>query len=213
MGHTVKPRKQHMKKRGVIVVWLVLLIVAGVPISWGVMEGKRHLKKERESLALRQQEEVARAMHVYFDRYGKYPGDDNGAAARWPATEGGASAAINGNGDNIITGDMETVFQCDSGETEACNVWDHLRRAAIITGLPGTCDNPTHMYGGRMGVLYYSIGKNPHKKDHWVVFSKMPGSVSENMDIKNDDGEWEKGHIRTDGPYREGGIVNLFFRL
>lgn len=195
----------------------IVLVIIGLILA-GIIKGQALINNAKIKNAYNAQKEIMAAVYTYYDRYQKYPGDDNTAQARWGA------ATFNGNGNGIIEGGAVgtnttpgSMFTCAAGTaTETCAVWEHLRLANIISGTATAGAgrlNPTHPYGGTIGVanvLVQGLTVN------WIGMSMLPESAAQTLDIQNDDGTATTGSIRclqayatpiTDNP------ISVFFKL
>lgn len=178
----------------------IVLVIIGLLIG-AVLKGQAMIENAKIKRVYNQQREIFAAIYTYYDRYAKLPGDDNNAANRWPLTTSG-----NGNGliDTVIT------FNCSSGATnESCQAWRHMRNANLITGSTASAENPTHAYGGAIGVGYATIQTLAAS---WIGFSNVPYDVCQVIDQQYDDGAYNTGTIRGSGNYTSG-VLTLYFRL
>jgi hypothetical protein len=160
-----------------------------------------------------QQREIAAAIYTYYDRYGKYPGDDNTVSTR-----GGGiwTGAVDGDGNGQIAGTAANMFTCATGTgggIEACALWDHLRRANLITGATSDSTNPANSYGGRIGVAYFALGTAAPTTVNWIGLSSIPTDVGQIIDTQNDDGNYQTGSVRASAVYTGAGVLNVDFRL
>jgi hypothetical protein len=156
--------------------------------------------------AYNQYREILAAVYTYYDRYGKYPGDDNTAQSRWPV-------ATNGDNDGIIDG---FTLGCGAGvTTETCQAWLHMRLANILTGPTDANEGtraPSNVFGGSIGIGYTGI---PGLTTMWIAFDNMPGDICQMLDQMYDDGTYNSGSIRGSGNYNTtpSGVYDLYFRL
>ncbi|MFN3479863.1 MAG: type II secretion system protein, partial [Thermodesulfovibrionales bacterium] len=125
----------------------IVLVIIGI-ILGAVLKGQELINNAKVKRVYNQQREILAAMYTYYDKYGKFPGDDNTANTRpgWGATG-------NGNADGNIGTDGTYNFACtNTTASETCYLWEHLRLANIITGSGRL--NPKHAYGGSISVSY-----------------------------------------------------------
>jgi prepilin-type N-terminal cleavage/methylation domain-containing protein len=183
----------------------IVLVIIGI-ILGAVLKGQELINNAKIKRAYNQYREVLAAVYTYYDRYGKYPGDDNTAQSRW-------SDARNGNNNGLIDG---LTLGCGENETtETCQVWLHLRLANILTGSTnaryGTIA-PSNAYGGSIGIGYAIV---QGLATQWIAFGNVPGDVCQSLDQQYDDGIYNTGSIRGSGDYNSypNVIHGLYFRL
>jgi prepilin-type N-terminal cleavage/methylation domain-containing protein len=188
----------------------IVLVIIGIMFG-AVLKGQEMINNAKMKRVVSQQKEISAAIYSYYDRYGKYPGDDDTALAR-----GGVWAGVvNGNGDGQVAGTAANMYACTvgtGGGIEACAMWDHLRRANLITGAAGDSTNPANAYGGKIGVAYIAMGAAPGTYN-WIGLSSIPTDVAQILDTQNDDGNWQTGSARGSAVYTGAGVVNVDFRL
>ncbi len=189
----------------------IVLVIIGI-ILGAVLKGQELINNAKTKRAMSQQREIAAAIYTYLDRYGKYPGDDNTVSTRGGVWAG----AVDGNGDGQIAGTAANMFTCTTntgGGVEACALWDHLRRANIITGASGDSTNPANSYGGRIGVAYFALGTAAPTTVNWIGLSSMPSDVAQILDLQNDDGNYQTGSVRASAVYTTATPINIDFKL
>ena len=183
----------------------IVLVIIGI-ILGAVLKGQELINNAKMKRAYNQYREVLAAVYTYYDRYGKYPGDDNTANSRWPA-------ATNGNNNGLIDG---LTLGCGAGvTTETCQVWLHMRLANILTGATTATDGtraPSNAYGGSIGIGYATV---QGLTTQWIAFDNVPGDVCQSLDQQYDDGVYNTGSIRGSGDYNTNPnvIYDLYFRL
>jgi prepilin-type N-terminal cleavage/methylation domain-containing protein len=189
----------------------IVLVIIGIMLG-AVLKGQEMINNAKIKRVMSQQREISAAVYSYYDRYGRYPGDDETVAARGGVWAG----AANGNGDGQILGTVAQMFACTNntgGGIEACAMWDHLRRANLITGAAGDSTNPNNAYGGRIGVAYFALGTGLPTTVNWIGLSSIPTDVAQILDTQNDDANWQTGSLRGSAVYTGAGVVNVDFRL
>jgi len=185
-------RSKVLKSKGFTLVELaIVLVIIGI-ILGAILKGQELIKNAKMKRLYNQYRELAAAIYTYYDKYGKFPGDDNLASTRW-------DGASNGNGNGWIDG---TRFCNADGDTESCWAWDHLRRAGIISG--SGVASPNHVFGGRI-----AIGRTDAVIEGWakpvaICFEWLPNEVARWLDQNYDDGQWNTGSIRGNADYNSG---------
>jgi len=183
----------------------IVLVIIGI-ILGAVLKGQELINNAKMKRAYNQYREVLAAVYTYYDRYGKYPGDDNTANPRW-------SAATNGNNNGVIDG---LTLGCGaSGPGETCQAWLHMRLANILTGATTASDGtraPSNAYGGSIGIGYANV---QNLTTMWIGFDNVPGDVCQSLDQQYDDGDYNTGSIRGSGDYKTNPnvIYDLYFKL
>ncbi|BDV02080.1 prepilin-type N-terminal cleavage/methylation domain-containing protein [Thermodesulfomicrobium sp. WS] len=193
-------------QRGFTLVELaIVLVIIGI-ILGAVLKGQELINNAKIKRLYNQYREILAAVYTYYDKYGKYPGDDNTANPRWPA-------ATNGNSNGIIDG---FTFNCaPSATTETCQTWLHLRLANIISGPTTAADGPrnsANVYGGTIGIGYATVQTLAAT---FIGFDNVPYDVCQTIDTQYDDGVFNSGSIRGSGDYTTAtsGIFDLYFKL
>lgn len=169
--------KQLRNQKGFTLVELaIVLVIIGI-ILGGVLKGQQMINSAREKKLKQDIDSYIAAIYSYMDKYALFPGDDNGAAARWGATDGDADGRINDG-------------------TQELEAWDHLRRGGFIAG-SGTVlpRGPYGSYDLNCWVNFGNGGQN------CIRALTVPAEAGENLDIKYDDGIWNTGLIRANAAY------------
>ncbi|HCF05753.1 MAG TPA: prepilin-type cleavage/methylation domain-containing protein [Desulfomicrobiaceae bacterium] len=179
----------------------IVLVIIGI-ILGAVLKGQELINNAKVKRLYNQYREILAATYTYYDKYGKYPGDDNTASSRW-------SAVTPGDSDGLIDG---FNLVCTSGlNTETCQAWWHMRLANIISG-PTTADgtrNPANIYGGNIGIGYTTVH---NLTAMYIGFDNVPYDVCQAIDTQYDDGVYNTGSIRGRAPYTNG-VSDLYFKL
>lgn len=186
----------------------IVLVIIGI-ILGAILKGQELINNAKVKRLYNQYRETLAAVYTYYDRYGRFPGDDPGAnATRWSTLPGGITA---GNGDGTWGG--AAIFNCaDGNNAEQCKTWLHLRLANIISGpttAAGTL-NPANVYGGSIGVGYQNI---QGLTNNWIAFDNVPGEVALSLDEQYDDGAPNTGSIRTTSANYANTVVDIYFKL
>lgn len=183
----------------------IVLVIIGL-ILGAVLKGQALIDSAKIKRAYNLEREVIAGVNTYFDRYSKYPGDDNAVSARWGLT--------NGNNDGQIAG---LTNNCASGATtETCLAWRELRLANLLTGDSTSAENPNNPYGGTVGIGGATV---QGLASQWIAFTNMPYDVCQIIDQQYDDGSattgYNTGSIRGSGNYSTAtsGTFTLYFKL
>lgn len=168
----------------------IVLVIIGLLLG-GVLQGQQLIENSRVRSALNDFNGTSAAAFSYVDRYGRFPGDDNGAVAargaNWPA-----GAAGNSNG--ILTATAGNTFQ---GAQEGGFFWQNLRSAGFISGDPvqaGPAALPQNPWGGLIGITSANaFGLTGNK----ICMSQVPGAAATALDLELDDGLGASGRFRA----------------
>ena len=178
----------------------IVLVVIGL-ILGAVLKGQELINNAKMKRFYNLYRETLAAVYTYYDKYGKYPGDDPNVAGRW-------SGATNGNNNGLIDG---FTINCGTGiTTETCQAWYHMRFANILTGT--NTQAPSNPYGGSVGIGYATV---QGLTTMWIGFDNVPGDVCASLDTQYDDGVYNTGSIRGSGNYNTtpSGVYDIYFRL
>jgi len=178
----------------------IVLVIIGL-ILGAVLKGQELINNAKMKRFYNLYRETLAAVYTYYDKYGKYPGDDPNAATRW-------ASATAGNNNGLIDG---FTINCGTGVgTETCQAWYHMRLANILTGT-GT-QAPSNPYGGSVGIGYVAV---QGLTTTWIGFDNVPGDVCASLDTQYDDGVYNTGSIRGSGDYTANPnvIYDIYFRL
>ncbi len=187
-------------QRGFTLVELaIVLVIIGI-ILGAVLKGQELINNAKIKRAYNQYREVLAAVYTYYDRYGKYPGDDPNANSRW-------GTSTSGDNDGLIDG---FAFGCTTQTTETCQAWYHMRLTNLLVG--SGAQAPSNVYGGTVGIGYATV---QGLTTHWIGFDNVPGDVCQSLDEQYDDGVWNKGSIRGSGDYKTTPTTtyDLYFRM
>ncbi|MDO8336091.1 MAG: prepilin-type N-terminal cleavage/methylation domain-containing protein, partial [Candidatus Saccharibacteria bacterium] len=181
----------------------IVLVIIGI-IMGAVLRGQQMIEGAKLKRLYNQQREIAAAFYTYYDKYGKFPGDDNTVATR-----GGVWAtSVNGDSDGLI--EVTFAYSCSGAEAtgaESCNAWSHLRLANIISGSGRT--NPSHAHGGAVSAAYGTVNTVPA---NWIAFQNVPGDAALSIDTQYDDGVYNTGTIQGSAVYT-GAVTDLYSKL
>lgn len=184
----------------------IVLVIIGIIIG-AVLRGQQMIESAKLKKLYNQQREIIAAIYIYYDKYGKFPGDDNNAATRWTGT-------TSGNNDGQIG--ISVNLACTDGDTtESCQAWQHMRNALLITGSAASAVYPTNAYGSAIGVGYDTGGTLTGLAANWIGFVNVPYDACQSIDLQYDDGLYNTGSIRGTADYgaATSGNFDLYFRL
>ena len=176
----------------------IVLVIIGLLLGC-VLKGQELINSAKIKNVANDLNGISAAVYGYQDRYKTFPGDDNGASARWPAV-GAAAAAQNGDKNGIVTGefceDPATQLAAAAPAGEAVKFWQHLRFAGFIGGDTASGEQPQNALGGIVGVQTGS-GTAPDLGSLVVCTSNLNGKIAEAIDRQFDDGIPDKGTLRA----------------
>ncbi len=196
----------------------IVLVIIGI-ILGAVLKGQELINNARTKRVYTDVQGVTAGIYTYMDKYAlKLPGDDPNATAvlrgvGWVVGTGG----VLGNG--LIEGGAAgtdgapgSMFTCAAATTtETCEIWQHLKRANILTGALNST-NPSNAYGGTIGVANVAVSG---QTANWIGLSNIPANVAQQIDTQYDDGVATTGSIRALVAYTAGSQdpILLFFRF
>ncbi len=144
------------------------------------------------------------ALYIYQDKFHAQPGDD--ANVNIHLTEATLATGSGSKGNSQIEGDWNSLSEND----ESYLFWEHVRLAGLISGqVAHTSDSekasyiPRNIEGGRLGIESVSIFKSTGIVDadlpnsHAICSDLIFGKTAKEMDILLDDGETDKGAVRS----------------
>ena len=177
----------------------IVLVIIGILLG-GIIKGQELIKNAKYKRLYSTYREVVAGVYAYYDKYGKYPGDDNTAAARWTAP-----AASNGNGNGYIDGGV--TWCVSNSASENCLAWQDLRLANILTGAATPTDGriaPNHPFGGRVAAIRADAAIGGWQKPFAVCFEWLNNETARWLDTTYDDGVATTGSIRGNANYFGG---------
>lgn len=179
-----------IKQEGFTLVEIAIVLVIIGLLLGGVLKGQELITQAKIKNVANDLNGISAAIYAYQDRYRRFPGDDNGANARWP---GPAPVATSGNGDGLIAGDFNT----NTNGQEALEFWQHLRLAGFVAGDAATKNQPMNAVGGIVGVQTNTGATGGIELAGPVVCtSNLPGKIAEAIDAQFDDGNPGRGTVR-----------------
>ena len=170
----------------------IVLVIIGLLLG-GVLKGQELITQAKIKNVANDFNGMSAAIYGYQDRYKRYPGDDNGAAARWTNP-----LAVSGGGDAKVGAAANAgVLDCSTSAAENCQFWQHLRLAGFIAGDTATKLSPQNAVGGILQVQDGALGLS----GLIVCSTNLPGKVANAIDAQFDDGKPETGQVRgTNNP-------------
>ena len=172
----------------------IVLVIIGLLLG-GILKGQELLTNAKIKRTVNDFNGITAAIYSYMDRYAKMPGDDNNASTRWSGVCGG-----DGNGNGYLEGSWTSTNDSD----EARKMWAHLRAAGLINGAMNNCTQPTHAFGGRIGVQRTAYGMTGTV----ICLEGIEGKIAEILDRQLDDGSRDSGNLRGANP-GQGSTWNL----
>lgn len=170
----------------------IVLVIIGLLLG-GVLKGQELIDNAKVKKLVSDLNSVSVAYNGYLDRYGKIPGDDGPTAtlvargANWLGVVGG------NNGGTLVISAANTF----NGGDENDNFWQQVRAAGFITGDPavaGVAALPRNAFGGLVGLTSGATAATPGLA---VCLSQIPGKAAVQLDTQLDDGDPNKGSIRS----------------
>lgn len=170
----------------------IVLVIIGLLLG-GVLKGQELITQAKIKNIANDLNGMTAAVYAYQDRYKRFPGDDNGAAARWPAA-GSVAAATNGDGNAAVGGAKTVAASCaPAGTDENCTFWNHLRRSGLIAGDAASAETPLNAVGGFLHVQTNALGLTGMV----VCSTNLLGKVAGAIDAQFDDGKPNTGTVRA----------------
>ncbi len=189
-----------MKQRGFTLVEIAIVLVIIGLLLGGVLKGQEMVTNAKIRRIADDWNNVSAAVLSYQDRYQQLPGDDSQADQHVGATN-------NGGGNGYING----YWASSTATDESRLIWDHLRRASLITGSGDI--QPRHAFGGILGVQSGTIFG---LRGHLSCIQNMAGDFALLVDNKIDDGVPNAGTVRghaTQTAYSSTGNYNQCTRI
>jgi prepilin-type N-terminal cleavage/methylation domain-containing protein len=181
----------------------IVLVIIGLLLG-GILKGQEMITQAKIKNVIADFSGISAAYHGYQDRYRAIPGDDPNANTRWNV----APAAVQGDGNGIVGGTYHNGgAQCTTA-TEACNWWDHLRRAGFVSGTG--VNQPFNAVSGLIGVQTGDgaaapgptlLNVAPPAGNGFVGLivcsANLPDKIAIAVDTQMDDGASNSGTVRA----------------
>ncbi len=179
------------KKGFTLVEIAIVMVIIGLLIG-GILKGREMIRNAKAKRIVKMADSLRAAWNGFYDRYGVYPGDEN----KPNIPEGDRH---NGNGNGHIDGN------------EVYYVFEDLQKAGFISGeYNGTSDLPTSPFGGHVSIIYANLNRTGYK--HWIRFEDIPWDIAQQIDMKYDDGIYNKGSIMASSRYSASvGTIRYFY--
>lgn len=167
----------------------IVLVIIGLLLG-GVLKGQELITQAKIKNVANDINGTTVAIYGYQDRYKRLPGDDPGQTRWTPST---ATAANQGDGDNIIEGTYSSTTDTD----ETRRFWLNLRHAGFIAGDLSSVANgstqPLNAANGIVGVQSGGLGLT----GTIVCVGSLPTKIAQSIDSQMDDGNATTGSVRS----------------
>ncbi len=171
----------------------IVLVIIGLLLG-GVLKGQELIESAKVKNIAQDMRAISVAVLTYQDKYRALPGDDpraaGGTSPRWP----GACAPT---GTTVGNGLIDGTWNAASPAESYC-LWDHLRRANLLTG-DVAAGNPSHADAGHFGVtsLAASAAVTDVSGSLVVCADNIRGRHVIPLDAMLDDGNIHTGAMRA----------------
>lgn len=191
-------RRPDPKQAGFTLVELAIVLVIIGLILGGVIGGQALLNNARVRNLDQAMKGYAGAIQNFVGTYSVLPGDDSGAATRFPGAPFTVSSATGGTaGDGALTG--TAPFTVPAGTITTTNeqqlLWHHLRAAGLI-------DNANPNWGqpdGPFSPSFFGVQNNAFDMNTGMslCLSGVPQAQASQYDQQFDDGAANGGNVRA----------------
>lgn len=170
----------------------IVLVIIGLLLG-GVLKVQELIAQAKIKNVANDLNGLSAAVYGYQDRYKRFPGDDDGAAARWTSP-----AAVSGDGNaQVGASGVKAILDCSTSAVENCQFWQHLRLAGFIGGDASTRLSPQNAVGGILQVQNGALGFSGLV----MCSTNLPGKTANAIDAQFDDGKPGTGQVRgTNAP-------------
>lgn len=178
----------HRNQKGFTLVEIaIVMVIIGLLIG-GILKGQEMINNAKVKRVVKQADEMRAAVMTFYDKFGQYPGDENGP---------GGNAVAGNNDGQILT-------------TEIFDAMADLAAANLITGTyNGTSDLPSNAFGGTTRVAWVDPG--PGNARHCIQYTNLPAETCQEIDVKYDDGVQTTGSIAGSAAYTAGTTIPNFY--
>lgn len=171
----------------------IVMVIIGLLVG-GVLKGQAMIENAKVKRVAKQVDELRAAVMTFYDKYGLYPGDEN-----LPTVPPGGGD-IDGNGNGQIAG------------TEAYEVYRDLALVGLISGsYDGTSKLPQHAFGGTVDLVWVDPPGATTPAAHYFRFTNLPAEVAAELDLKMDDGAFDRGGIVGSAAYTAGSRITTTY--
>jgi len=170
----------------------IVLVIIGLLLG-GILKGQEMITQAKIKNVIADFSGISAAYHGYQDRYRAIPGDDPNTETRWGA------AAKKGDGNGVVAGEYNNGGAACADTVEACNWWDHLRRAGFVSGAGVT--QPFNALTGLIGVQTGNgAGATAMGGFSGLIMcsANLPDKIAIATDTQMDDGQPGTGTVRGD---------------
>lgn len=175
----------------------IVMVIIGLLLG-GVLKGQEVITNARIKNVNNDFSGVSAAVYSYQDRYQALPGDDDAADAH----VGGFLGPVASVGNGVIDGtfdDANCTNPAVALDPEPCLVWEHLRRAGLVTGDEASGIQPFNAFNGLTGLeTGDGVAANDNSLNSlFIGFAGVTGDMAVILDEQNDDGNPDLGSIRA----------------
>jgi prepilin-type N-terminal cleavage/methylation domain-containing protein len=173
----------------------IVLVIIGLLLG-GILKGQEMITQAKIKNVIADFSGISAAYHGYQDRYRAIPGDDPNTETRWGA------AAKKGDGNGVVGGTYNNAGAACADTVEACNWWDHLRRAGFVSGSGVT--QPFNALTGLLGVQTGNANTTTPGPIMGgfagliICSANLPDKIAIATDTQMDDGVPSAGTVRGD---------------
>ncbi len=188
----------------------IVLVIIGLLLG-GVLKGQELINSAKAKSLVNDFRTISTAIYAYQDRFRFMPGDDP-AAGQHVGGDVASSPDTEARGNGRIGGSWNSTTATD----ESFLVWQHLRRANLLTGTTSTSDTanyfPRNADNGRIGITGAapitpatgSATSNPSASlpmtgAFFICSDGISARLARQVDSTMDDGATNTGNVRAMG--------------